>query len=147
MSQATDVHAALAAAPRVIEGLVAELVTTTVDRIASETRRRSPGKRVTDGIRVEHRGDGFQQTGRVYLAGVAIPVAKGQRPHRIPPKEGHALRFANGGFAAAVDHPGAPSNPFFRDAVAAVVASVDEDLARVRDQALREISDGITTAR
>lgn len=127
---APSIDRVLAAVPPALELATDGLVARTAQRVAADAARRSPGERVTNGIVLEQHGHGYTRSARVYLAGVAIPVATGSKPHRIEPVERRALAFPSGGFASGVDHPGAQPNTFFGDSIAGVMSGLDAELRK-----------------
>lgn len=102
-------------------------------------RHAGPGKhRVAAGIKSKAYGTGIDTKGRVYAAGIAIPVLKGSRAHEIRPERRKALKIGDQ-FAASANHPGHAPNPFFDRGVEDAIPVIDEELGVVGQEVVRAL--------
>lgn len=109
-------------------------------RIVQQRAPGGAGGRVGTAVELRTTGSGPGTESRVVLTGPAIPVALGSRPHAIAPKNVRALAF-EGRFAARVDHPGNPSNPFFQRGIADAETEFDHELDDAADRVAQTIEE------
>lgn len=106
---------------------------------ASAPRKAKGPHRVAQGVRSRVSGRGAGTVGRVYLTGIAVPVAKGAKPHVIEAENVKALRLPQG-FRSRVHHPGFPGRDFFRRGVDRATPEIERVLEGVGDDVLRRLS-------
>lgn len=137
-----DLEAYFANVRPILQATATTLVTQTAQKVLAAAQQRAPGKRVAAEIHLDVQGTGFGTKARVYLAGIAIPVAKGAKPHAIVATNAKVLRFVGGSFRGAVAHPGSLPHTFFRDSVSGTVARIDADLRQTGTNAVAQIATG-----
>jgi hypothetical protein len=136
-----DFMRSLAQAPEVIAAHAESVVRSSGKVVQSKVKTRAPRRtkgRPAKGVRRKSTGRGAHAVTKVYLSGDPARVTElGAPPHRIGPKTKRALHFGGprGPVVAAIEHPGAPSQPFFaegvQDAQPDIDAAMDEAGAKI----------------
>lgn len=121
---------ALTEAPAEADRALGRALRKSGNRARSSIRKAAPrvtGRVRSSGVRQRVKGRGADTVVEVYLAGGAIPLHRGQRPHTIEPRTASVLKLPNG-FATRVEHPGASPNQFFETGIDNAMEDIDREL-------------------